>query len=332
VEYNAQRAAAFFDAYGEREWTRFHDGRTSPISLAVHIHYLRRFVRPWDRVLDAGAGPGRFTVELARLGAKVTVADVSQAQLDLNRRIVADAGLEANVSDWVQADILDLGAFDDDTFDATVGYGGPLSYVLDRADEALAELLRVTRTGGHLLLSVMSLVGATAGSLAGVMEIARAQGPEVAQRVIDSGDLPEELSGHAPMHMYRWSELRELLERHLCRIVVASASGLSYGRGHHELHSGLSAAERERLTAWEIELAAEPGAIDIGEHIIAVVQKTDEHGSRHLPGAATRDARPAPRRRGGRDPRPEWAPDIPENRTRTAAQAWNTGAGQAVGA
>jgi SAM-dependent methyltransferase len=174
----------------------------------------------------------------------------------------------------VEADILDLGAFDGNTFDAVVCYGGPVSYVLDRADDALAELLRVTRPGGHLLVSVMSLVGATAGSLAGVMEIARSHGPEVVQAVIETGDLPSELSGHAPMHMYRWGELRDLLERHSCRIVAASASGLSYGRVHRKLHLSLTDEERDRLAAWEIDLAAEPGAIGMGEHIIAVVEKS----------------------------------------------------------
>lgn len=265
--------AEFFDEYGEREWTRFEDGRTSPISLGVHTHYLRRFVRSGDRVLDVGAGPGRFTLELARLGASVTVADLSAGQLELNRRTLTEAGLEASIVGRVQADIVDLGEFSDGTFDATVCYGGPLSYVLDQAHHALDELLRVTRPGGHLLLSVMSLAGATAGGVEAVIRDLRIHGPERVEAVIDTGDLPPELSGHAPMHMYRWSELRELVERRPCRIVAVSASGLTFGRIHRDLHLSLSEEEREHLTAWEVDLAAEPGAIGMGEHIIAVVQR-----------------------------------------------------------
>ncbi len=273
MRYDAERMAAFFDEYGQREWERFEDGRTSPVSLAVHKHYLRRFVRAGDRVLDVGAGPGRFSIELARSGANVTVADLSPGQLELNRRTLAEAGLEERVSDRVQADILDLAAFGDDAFDATVCYGGPLSYVLDRADEAVDELLRVTRSGGYLLVSVMSLTGAFAGGLARVRDDLRRYGPDVVEAVIHTGDLPAALSGHAPMHMYRWSELRDLLERHRCRIVAASASSLSFGQLHRELHLTLTDDERALLTAWEIDLAAEPGAIGMGEHIIAVVQK-----------------------------------------------------------
>jgi hypothetical protein len=45
------------------------------------------------------------------------------------------------------------------SFDAVVCFGGPLGYVLGEADRALAELLRVTKQGGRVLLSVMSLLG-----------------------------------------------------------------------------------------------------------------------------------------------------------------------------
>ena len=70
--WDPQRAPSFFDDYGEQEWTRFEDGRTPAPSLDVHLDRLRRFVGAGDRVLEVGAGPGRFTIELARLGAEVS--------------------------------------------------------------------------------------------------------------------------------------------------------------------------------------------------------------------------------------------------------------------
>jgi 2-polyprenyl-3-methyl-5-hydroxy-6-metoxy-1,4-benzoquinol methylase len=70
VKHDPERAAEFFDQYAEREWARFEDDPTTPsTSLDVHLEYLRRYVSAGDRVLDVGAGPGRFTIELAQLGA-----------------------------------------------------------------------------------------------------------------------------------------------------------------------------------------------------------------------------------------------------------------------
>jgi hypothetical protein len=54
LKYDAQAAAAFYDEYGEREWTRFEDDRTPAASVATHTHYLLRFVAKGDPAITAG--------------------------------------------------------------------------------------------------------------------------------------------------------------------------------------------------------------------------------------------------------------------------------------
>jgi ubiquinone/menaquinone biosynthesis C-methylase UbiE len=273
VGYDAERVAAFFDEYAECEWTRFESGPSSALSVAVHAHVLQRFIHAGDRVLDAGAGPGRFTIQLAQIGASVLVLDVSSAQLELNRTKVAAAGLASSVEGWVQADITDLSGVSDSEFDAVVCFGGPISYVLEKADLAVAELLRVVRPGGHVLLSVMSLLGVVTPVRFLISDL-RAYGHDAVQAVIDTGDLPSAMiRGHAPMHLYRWSELSELLRRHDCEIVAACSSGFAIGLLHNELIADMTQEERKVITDWAIELAPELGAIDVSEHIIAVVRK-----------------------------------------------------------
>lgn len=266
-EYEREHTAAFFDEMGEEEWTRFEDGRTPPQSVAVHIRELHRFVKEGDRVLDVGAGPGRFTLELARLGADVVVADISPRQLELNRERLLEAGLEERISERVLADVTDLSAFADGSFDAVVCYGGPLSYLVDRAETGLAELLRVTRPGGYVLLSVMSLVGAVVHYAELLLDLVRRDGIEPNEEIVRTGLLPQaEGYGHLPMKLYRWSELEALLSRH-GTIVAASAAGILPALYPEEPKL------REFLEYVELELAAEPGALAAGEHMIAVVQK-----------------------------------------------------------
>jgi SAM-dependent methyltransferase len=260
LRYDAQQAAAFYDEYGEREWTRFEDGRTPAASIATHSHYLRRFVAEGDRVLDIGCGPGRFTIALGRIGATVVAADLSAGQLALHERFVKEAGEEAAVESRVVADVVDLSRFADDEFDTAVCFGGALSYVLGQAPQAISELARVTRPGGHVLVSVMALVGATINAIDGILAIADEHGAAAVSGVTAAGFLPHAYSGHLPMKMYRWQELERLLSPH-GEIVAAAATGLFKDSVEHE----------ELLAQLELDLGAEPGAIDAGRHILAVV-------------------------------------------------------------
>lgn len=272
--FDREAIARVFDEYADAEWSRHETSPSARVSFHVHRHYLGRFVRRGDRVLEVGAGPGRFTIELVRLGARVTVVDISPEQLRLNEEHLAEAGLEGAVEARLLADVLDLSRLEDRAFDATVCYGGPLSWVLDGADRALDELLRVTRTGGHVLLGVMSKFGTLQAFLATAAEEIEEYGLQEMQDIVETGYLPDNHSTLGPLHLYTWTELRGLLERHPCDLVVASAANfLSIGNDETcERWIRSDPAMWERFLAWEVVSCAEPGAIDGGTHIIAVVE------------------------------------------------------------
>ncbi|HYF96319.1 MAG TPA: hypothetical protein VD969_29260 [Symbiobacteriaceae bacterium] len=69
MQYDGERIRRFYDDDGEEEWVRLQGEPDRLVNFHIHRHFLGRFVAPGDRVLEAGAGPGRFTIELARLGA-----------------------------------------------------------------------------------------------------------------------------------------------------------------------------------------------------------------------------------------------------------------------
>lgn len=272
--YDPGRTSRYYDEYGAQEWERLVKNAANQVNFHIHQWYLRKYIRPRDRVLEAGAGPGRFTIELARLQAQVTVGDISPEQLALNRRKVAEADCEENVADRRLLNITDLSDYGEDHFDAVVCYGGPLSYVFDRFHQAMSELLRVTKPGGHVLLSVMSSIGTTRAFLPAILGQYR---PDLIEHVLDRGDLVGEIAdnGHY-CHMFRWSELTSLLERHACTIVDAAAANfLSPGQ-----EATLDDIARDnpplwnRILGWEVKVCREPGAIDGGTHILAVVRKT----------------------------------------------------------
>ena len=272
--YDSARVRDFFNRLGYGEWERLEQSATSRIQARIHTHYLRQFFDRGDRVLDAGAGPGRFTIELARLGATVSVVDISEEQLELNRQKVAETGLLDCVEEWYRADILDLGLFHDATFDGTVCYGGGLSYVLERAGEALEELLRVTKPGGFVALSVPTVLGTARMSLPGFPAWIGRHGRDDLDHQMATGDaLGTTKEGHWT-HMYRWREFEELLLDHRCEIVAASAAGfMSIGNDDVVEQFEKDPDLYEWLLRWEIEYCREPGALDGGAQLIAVVRR-----------------------------------------------------------
>lgn len=263
IPYDPEYIARFYDGYGDREWNRFDASTMDRVGLEVHRRLLDEFIRQGDRVLDAGSGPGRFTLELARLGATVVAGDISPAML------AQHAERTAEVEDAIEAreilDIVDLSRFADESFDAVVCYGGPLSYVLDQAGTALGELLRVTRPGGHVLVSVMSLLGAARAFFAALPPMIEEFGWERAvEDIFRTGVLPGDINRGHVCRLYRWSDLERLFAEHPCRVVVASAANFL---------SVANEAWDDRFLDLEVEVCREAGALDGGTHILAVLER-----------------------------------------------------------
>ena len=81
VPYDPPAVEAYFDQFGEGEWERFDRFALGAVHEHIHNVYLERFVAPGSHVLEIGAGPGRFTQTLHRLGCRIVVADISDVQL-----------------------------------------------------------------------------------------------------------------------------------------------------------------------------------------------------------------------------------------------------------
>lgn len=260
-----------FDELGEGEWDRFDKDTLSRVSLEVHRRFLRRHVPEGADVLEIGAGPGRFTIELARMGCAVVVSDVSPVQLALNERHVVDAGWEASVVERRLLDIRDLSSVPEASFDAVVAYGGPLSYVFDQAETCLSEMLRVVRRGGRVIASVMEAIG-TLRILVRAIPMYAAKGRiESLKEVMATGDNRLDEGSH-PCRLFRWREIEAMIDRLPCALRGASASNfLSSGDQQVVSHIEQDPVLWELLLDWEEEYCAEPGALDSGTHLLFAV-------------------------------------------------------------
>ena len=263
---------ALFDELGDQEWERLDRDARSRASFEIHRRFLGRFMSPGMRVLEVGAGPGRFTIELAKLGCRVLVTDISPVQLALNEQYVQRAGFASAVEARRQMDVCDLGNLGDQEFDAVLAYGGPVSYAFERAEASLADMLRVTRSGGFVVASVMALVGTLRFFLRALPEYAAASRLDVLERVVATADNRHDTGSH-PCRMFRWREVAAMVGRLPCRLAGASASNC-LTCGDQDVVEAVEADPSlwRVLLDWEEEMCAEPGALDGGTHLLFALQ------------------------------------------------------------
>lgn len=271
-EYSPEWVASYFDDYSEKEWERLVKTPTEEVKLFVHTHYLKEYISSGKYVLEVGAGAGRFTQILVDLGAKVLVADISEQQLTLNKKYAEEFNFKHGIEDWLQLDICNMKQLENNQFDAVVCYGGPLSYVFDKRDIALREILRVLKPGGKALASVMSLWGTIHQFLPNTLDVP----PQDNIKIIETGDLcPEhyqDASHHC--HLFRSQELVKLLEQNQTKILAISASNcLSAAWGERLVEIRQDIEKWQELLGMELEASREKGCLDMGTHLIAVVEK-----------------------------------------------------------
>lgn len=106
-----------------------------------------------DKVLFAGVGHGLDAVHAARLGARVTVVDLSATMLDKFRRNLEREGLDADIRQ-VHSDIMLVDEFEQ--YDMVVA-----NFFLNVFDEAmmvrvLEHLIRLGKPGAHIVVGDFS--------------------------------------------------------------------------------------------------------------------------------------------------------------------------------
>jgi SAM-dependent methyltransferase len=259
---------AYYDELGEAEWDRLADTPRGRVSFEVHRRLLALFIRRDSRVLEIGAGPGRFTVELAGLGASIVVTDFSAVQLDLHRRHVSGTPAERAVESREILDVCDSSRLPADSFDAVVAFGGPLSYAFEDSDEALAGLFRITRSTGMVLASVMSLLGSWRYFLSGVIDETQKVGEIANDLVLSTGDLRHFGDKHV-CQMFRSTDIEPWVDRSGGSLVAMSSSNWA-SLADDDLVAQLEGDGDRwgRFLDHEFAACATPGAVDGGTHII----------------------------------------------------------------
>ena len=124
-------------------------GQVEYITTQKYIHQALEGLRD-PKILEVGAGTGRYSVALAREGYDVTALELVEHNIQvLERKLDGTERLRV-----LQGNALDLSRFADDSFDVTLVLGPMYHlYSMEEKHRALSEAVRVTKPGGWILVA-----------------------------------------------------------------------------------------------------------------------------------------------------------------------------------
>jgi ubiquinone/menaquinone biosynthesis C-methylase UbiE len=139
---------------GGKEENRLSRSRHGQLEYITTMHYIHRMCESNSKVLEVGAGTGRYSIELAKEGYDVTAVELIKDNLDVLKRN------SENIKNIVsfQADALDLSRFNDEVFDLTMLLG-PMYHLYDENDQqkAIDEAIRVTKNDGIIMVAFIPI-------------------------------------------------------------------------------------------------------------------------------------------------------------------------------
>lgn len=119
--------------------------RYGMIEFITTMHYIERYITPNSRIIEIGAGTGRYSHTLAKKGYCVDAVELVEHNIDIFKgKITPDENITIR-----QGNATDLSDFKDNQYDITLLLG-PMYHLFTQEEQirALSEAYRVTNQGG----------------------------------------------------------------------------------------------------------------------------------------------------------------------------------------
>lgn len=120
------------------------------LEFITTTNYIDRYLKDGDKILEVGAGTGRYSLHYAKLGYSVDSLELVQDNIEVFKNNIEE-GMNIRVE---QGNALNLSGYEDNSFDVTLVLG-PLYHLFKKEEQeaAIREAVRVTKKGGIIYLA-----------------------------------------------------------------------------------------------------------------------------------------------------------------------------------
>lgn len=124
--------------------------RRGSVEFLTTVHYIEKYLKPGMRLLEIGAGTGRYSHYFAQNGYCVDAVELMECNIEVFKENTR-AGENVTIQ---QGDAIDLSDIESDKYDITLLLG-PMYHLYTEEDKlsALSEAIRVTKKDGIIFVA-----------------------------------------------------------------------------------------------------------------------------------------------------------------------------------
>ena len=250
----------------DQEWSRLDRDYYGRLEFAIQDHYIQKFVKPGESVIDIGSGPGRYAIELLKRGNKVALADLADSFLKKAEEEIRRLGLEGGLLAVKQQNALRLDAFGDAQFDHALLMGPLLN--MDTRDErrqALLEAARVVKGGGLIFLPMLSNLRCAAEMF---------YVPNLNFRLVALGNYAKTIDDILENGLNRAEAVRQLIADCGLEITATYGTDSAAGMAFDKIDEMAASEENWRkMLEVLIKMSADPSIAGLSSHTTYVLRK-----------------------------------------------------------
>lgn len=257
----------------KREWRRLIKDPFHRLEFETTLRFLKKYIPKNGLILDAGGGPGRYSIELAKTGHDVILLDLVSANLDFAKKQIKKAKVNKKIKEVVEGSITDLSRFADNSFDAIICLGGALSHVHPEQErqKAVSELIRVAKKNAPIFVSIMGKLGTITIFHRWVNEV---KDTEHFKRFCLKGDDYQWHGGKAYAHFFELNELKSLFGNQVNFLESIGLEGLA--TPSQEQINKMAKKEPKAWKNWQAmhyELCTNPTVAEFSLHFMVIAKK-----------------------------------------------------------
>ncbi len=259
-----------YSSFAGKELKRLSEGKDF-MEYITTIHYLERYLPKRGLVADIGSGPGRYAVWLAEHGYDVVAIDPVEKNIDL----LADRFKGRRISSRLKGAYIgfaeDLSMLGNNSFDAVICLGGPLSHVMRDGyrKKAVHELVRIAKPNARIFASVMGRLSLFSGV---IRDFSSDLDTEFIMKWAKTGNYFGGF-GFLPYHGFKPDELQKLFGRDTKLLSKAALEGFASYSDYPITKLRRNKRRWDKYLKIHFSISEEPETIGVSEHYMVVEEK-----------------------------------------------------------